>query len=78
MKKGAISDMQSAQSESLDKPGFIADGSYIDKKGTPSGEGAMFNRMPPGMDITNQQVCDINDMPMKQLVDISYPGDGAF
>lgn len=77
-KLGTIKGMQSLQSETLDRPGFISDASYINKKGTPSGESAMFNRMPPGMDISNQECCDINDMPMRKLLDLSYPGDGAF
>lgn len=63
---------------SLDRAGFAAHGSQITKKGTPSGDDARFNKMPPGQDITNQDVCDINDMPMKRVVAGSYPGDGAF
>lgn len=59
------------------KSGFQTDG-YIDKKGTPSGPGATFNKMPPGMNITNQEVSDIRDMPMKTVTDTSYPGDGGF
>lgn len=49
----------------------------IDKKGTPQGEAARFNKMPPGMDITNQEVADIRDMPMRKLTDLSYPTDGG-
>lgn len=55
--------------------GFQTSG-YIDKKGTPSGEMAKFNVMPPGYDISNQPMADIRDMPMVKLVDTSYPGDG--
>jgi hypothetical protein len=55
--------------------GFQTSG-YIDKKGTPSGEMAQFNQMPPGYDISSQAMADIREMPMVKLVDISYPGDG--
>jgi hypothetical protein len=58
-----------------EKAGFIV-GGYIDKKGTPSGESAMFNKLPPGMDITSQEVTDQRDMPMKRIISESYPGDG--
>lgn len=75
--RGSIKGMRSAQSESLDRPGFQTDG-YIDKKGTPSGEGATFNKMPPGMDITNQECAEFNSMPLKMVTDMGYPGDGAF
>lgn len=55
--------------------GFQTSG-YINKKGTPHGEAAKFNNMPPGMDIDNQPMADINDMPMKRVVSGSFPGDG--
>jgi len=58
-----------------EKTGFVTDG-YIDKKGTPYGEAAKFNKMPPGMDISNQDVAEINTMSLKRVVDMSYPGDG--
>ena len=61
--------------EVLDRSG-VNDSGYIDKKGTPSGEGAMFNKLPPGEDITAQEVADIPEVPYKQLIDKSYPGDG--
>ena len=50
--------------------------SYIVKKGTPYGEGAKFNKMPPGMDIDNQDCVDIRQMPLKKITNVSYPGDG--
>ena len=50
--------------------------SYIVKKGTPYGEAAKLNFMPPGMDINDQAIRDIRDMPMRTLVAESYPGDG--
>lgn len=55
--------------------GFITDG-YLDKQGTPYGEAAKFNYLPPGMDISNQMNAEIHDMPMRKLVAESYPGDG--
>jgi hypothetical protein len=51
--------------------------SYIDKKGTPQGESAAFNQMPPGMDIDDQKVADIRDMPMKRITPMGYEGDGG-
>lgn len=60
-----------------DKSGFQTDG-YIDKKGTPEGPSATFNKMPPGMDISNQEIADIRDMPMKKITPEGYPGDGGF
>jgi hypothetical protein len=62
--------------ESLDKTG-VKDSGYLTKKGTPSGEMAMFNELPPGMNIEDQKVADIRAQ--KMLVysgGISYPGDG--
>jgi len=55
--------------------GFITDG-YLDKAGTQFGEAAKFNFMPPGMDISNQQMVEINEMPLRKIVAESYPGDG--
>jgi hypothetical protein len=55
--------------------GFIVDG-YMDKNGTPYGEAAKFNYLPPGMDISNQANAEIHTMPMRMVVEASYPGDG--
>lgn len=60
--------------DTSNKTGFDT-GGYQDKKGTPQGDSAMFNKMPPGMDITNQVVADINDMPMKRPTTTGYEGD---
>jgi len=53
---------------------------YVDKKGTPMTRGAeigyIFNKLPPGMDITEQEVCDIRDMPLKRVTPSGYPGSG--
>lgn len=72
-----IKGMDSLMNDIGEKSGFQTEG-YIFKKGTPQGESAMFNKMPPGMDITNQDVTDQRNMPMKKLTDLDYPGDGAF
>lgn len=71
----AIKGMNSGSGSDSERTGFDTSG-YIDKKGTPSGEGAMFNHMPPGMDITNQSITDQRPLPLKKLVDLSYPNDG--
>lgn len=56
-------------------PGFTTSG-YIDKKGTPQGEKATFNRLPPGMDIESQDVHDETSMELKTITPMSYPGSG--
>jgi hypothetical protein len=58
----------------LDKAGIKASG-YLDKKGVPSGD-YIFNRLPPGTDIENQECADIRELPKKEIVAGSYPGDG--
>lgn len=66
----------STSTQSLgEKAGFETSG-YIDKKGTPYGDGAMFNSLPPGMEISDQAVSDQRPMPMKTVVSESFPGDG--
>lgn len=72
-----IVDMESLKHDIGEASGFQTSG-YLDKKGTPYGEGAKFNLMPPGMDIANQEVCDIRDMPMKTITESGYAGDGGF
>ncbi len=67
--------MESLRDDIGEKSGFQTDG-YINKKGTPYGESAKFNMLPPGMDITNQENCDIRNMELMTLTDVSYPGDG--
>lgn len=73
---GKIKGMHSKRSEALDTPGFVSDGSYINKHGTPQGESAMFNKMPPGMDIDDQENALINELPLKKIVGLGYPGSG--
>jgi hypothetical protein len=72
-KKGVVTD---------DFDGFRTSG-FINKKGTPSGEGAKFNKLPPGDDITNQEVMDMagpgrEGMPYKEITTRGYQDSGAF
>ena len=81
MKESSLPDvgvLPSSGGQAVEKTG-IKDAGYLDKKGTPSGESAKFNAMPPGMNIEDQAVCDIREQPMKTYSGgISYPGDGGF
>lgn len=66
--------------KALDKAGFQTSG-YITKKGTPVARGAeigyIFNKLPPGMNLDNQDCADIRAMPTKEIVSTSgYAGDG--
>jgi hypothetical protein len=70
-----IRGMEGLHNDIGEMSGFVTDG-YIDKQGTPYGEAAKFNYMPPGMDISNQMNTEIHEMPLKKLVAESYPGDG--
>jgi len=54
--------------------GFQMSG-YIDKQGTPSGESAKFNFLPPGQWIEDQENAAISELPMKKLLPLGY-GDG--
>ena len=62
--------------ESVEKTG-IHDSGYLTKKSEPSGEGAMFNDLPPGMNIEDQKNSDIRAQKMITYSGgISFPGDG--
>jgi len=71
----SIVGMSSAKGADSEMTGFQT-GGYIDKRDTPYGDSATFNRMPPGMDISNQECVEIHSMPFKKVVSTSYPGDG--
>ena len=71
----AIRGMEATHNDIGELSGFITDG-YLDKQGTAFGEAAKLNFLPPGMDISNQVHAEINEMPLRQLVGQSYPGDG--
>jgi hypothetical protein len=50
---------------------------YLSKKNTPYGVNALFNSLPPGMDIEDQEICDIRQMQMRVYDQgLGYPGDG--
>jgi hypothetical protein len=60
----------------LDMSG-IKDSGYLVKKGTPFGVEAFFNSLPPGTDITDQEVADIRKQELLTYSGgISFPGDG--
>ena len=62
--------------ESLDKSGINDDG-YLVKKGLEYGNAAMYNSLPPGMDIEDQENIDSRKMELKNYSGgMSYPGDG--
>lgn len=73
--KTDITGMNSASGSNNEMTGFKTSG-YVVSKGTPQGESATFNQMPPGMDINNQRLLGIASMPLKKVVSMSYPGDG--
>ena len=73
--KGKISGTDGTHNDIGEMSGFTTTG-YLDKRDTPYGEDAKFNYLPPGMDISNQKMAEINAMPLRQLVSESYPGDG--
>jgi hypothetical protein len=78
LNKGApakIHGMEDLHNDIGESSGFITDG-YHDKGGTAFGEAAKFNFLPPGMDISNQENCEINEMPLRKVIAESYPGDG--
>lgn len=70
-----IEGMDSLQDDIGEKSGFLTYG-YLDKSNTPFGEAAKFNFLPPGMDISNQENIDINQMPLKMITGMGYEGDG--
>ena len=72
-----IPNMGTAKMVNNQKVGFDSStSSYIVKKGTPWGDNAHLNAMPPGMDIEDQELADIRPMPFKTITAESYPGDG--
>jgi hypothetical protein len=46
----------------------VSDVKYINAKGTPFGDNAFFNYLPPGQDIDNQHDADIREASLKSLV----------
>lgn len=74
-KRSGTKALPTSKAPVLDRAGIDNVG-YLNSKGTPSGEGAKFNKMPPGMDIEDQEVSDIRSMPEREVTGLSYPGDG--
>ena len=74
---GAIEGMHSWRpGENLDDPGLDASGGCFYKWGTPYGEQAMFNQLPPGPDISDQAYVLIHNMPFRQYSGgVTFPGD---
>ena len=67
---GMIEGMHSWQPNvNLDDPGLDASGGCFYKFGTPYGEAAMFNQLPPGPDINDQAYALINEMEL-----VTYEG----
>jgi hypothetical protein len=55
----------------------IKNSGYLAKKGTPYGVNALLQSLPPGMDIEDQEICDIRKMEMVVYErGLGYPGDG--
>lgn len=55
----------------------VRNSGYIAKKGLEFGVNAMYNTLPPGMDIEDQELCDIRKMEMVAYEGgLSFPGDG--
>jgi hypothetical protein len=55
----------------------VRDYGYLAKKNLEFGVNAMYNSLPPGMDIEDQENCDIRAMELKVYDQgLSYPGDG--
>ncbi len=78
MDKGApkaIGGMAGTHNDIGEKSGFETTG-YIHKGDTPFGEDAKFNYLPPGMDIDNQKMLVVHNMPLRKVTAESYPGDG--
>ena len=50
---------------------------YLAKKGLEFGVNAFYNSLPPGMDIEDQELCDIRKMELRVFEGgLGYPGDG--
>lgn len=67
--------------EGVESGGWVSDKSARVKKGVPAGLGAMFNSLPQGMDIDDQEQADIRHQSesMSGATDVSHddPGPGT-
>jgi len=80
MKRGDLAD-QGVLPDSAELAGNelvgIRNNGYLAKKGLEFGVNALYNTLPPGMDIEDQENCDIREMQMVVFdKGLSLPGDG--
>lgn len=80
VKRQSLADMQvlpdSAEMRGNEMVG-IRDAGYLVKKNLEYGVNAFYNSLPPGMDIEDQENCDIRAMDLVVYEHgMSYPGDG--
>jgi hypothetical protein len=80
MKRQGLADLevlpQSTEMVGNERVG-IEDRGYLVKKGLEFGVNAMYNSLPPGMDIEDQEVCDIRKEDMVIYSGgLGFPGDG--
>jgi len=80
MKRGDLAD-QGVLPDSAELAGNelvgIRNNGYLAKKGLEFGVNALYNTLPPGMDIEDQENSDIREMQMVVFDEgIGYPGDG--
>jgi len=80
MKKSEVADVDvlpdSAEMAKNEMVGTRNSG-YLAKKGLEFGVNAFYNSLPPGMDIEDQENCDIRQMEMRAYEGgLGYPGDG--
>jgi hypothetical protein len=80
MKRQPLADMDvlpDSSELSGDERVGVRDHGYLAKKGLEFGVNAFYNSLPPGMDIEDQEVCDIREMKMVVYdTGLGYPGDG--
>ena len=80
MKKQALADLEvlpdSSELVGDERVGIRNEG-YLAKKNLEFGVNALYNSLPPGMDIEDQEVCDIRQMELRVYDGgLGYEGDG--
>jgi hypothetical protein len=80
MKKQELADLEVLPDSSAlvgDERVGVRDWGYLVKKNLEFGVNAFYNSLPPGMDIEDQENCDIREMEMRVYDQgLGYPGDG--
>lgn len=80
MKRQQLADMEVLPDSSElagDERVGVRNWGYLAKKNLEFGVNAFYNSLPPGMDIEDQEVCDIREMKMVVYdTGLGYPGDG--